>query len=210
MKKLFIFEGPDGCGKSTQVEMLEKKLKALGKKVKVTREPGGTELGELLRNILITGDHEISKVTEMYLFAASRRALNEQIAEWIEDGYTVICDRGVMSSMVYQQCDELDMSDIYDLNSKALDPLSRYMGRREYASCSEVLFFNIDLDTYKKRNEIRLNSRGLDNVESRYVKDSEIKSMLASYKESATRYKAHTIDANRSIEEMHMDIINLL
>lgn len=210
MKSLFIFEGPDGCGKSTQVKMLEKKLTALGKKVKTTREPGGTPLGEKIREILLNDkDIIVSKETEAYLFAASRRAHNEQIKEWIEDGYTVICDRHLMSSMVFQQSEELNANTIYNLNKISMKPI---YNDGPYSDINkEVLFFNINLETYKKRNSDRINSIGLDKVESRYIDSKSITNLLDNYKNIASSHiDCIVIDANRSIEEIHQTIIDLL
>lgn len=105
MKGLFIvLEGPDGSGKSTQIEQIKEYLDTIGKEYIVTREPGGTKIGENIRNIILNPDFaEMSDVTEMLLYAASRAQLmKEVIVPALESGKVVISDRFVDSSMVYQ------------------------------------------------------------------------------------------------------------
>jgi dTMP kinase len=100
---MFIsFEGLDGCGKTTQVELLEAFLEMRDVEVVGTREPGGTELGETLRAIVLHGQ-KISPWAEVAIFAAARAELVEQVIEpALKRGATVISDRFVDSSLVYQ------------------------------------------------------------------------------------------------------------
>lgn len=105
MRGLFIvLEGPDGSGKTTQIELLKKYLEEKGLSYIITREPGGTPIGEAVRGIILNPDYgEMSDVTEMLLYAASRAQLmKEVIGPAIEGGKVVISDRFVDSSMVYQ------------------------------------------------------------------------------------------------------------
>ena len=97
-------EGPDGSGKSTQIEMLREYLDKNGMKCLITREPGGTVISEQIREIILDpANKEMSYVTEMLLYAASRAQLmKEVIIPALEDGQVVISDRFVDSSMVYQ------------------------------------------------------------------------------------------------------------
>ena len=96
------FEGLDGSGKTTQVERLRATLAAEGRAVVATREPGGTPLGERVREILL-GDVEISAWAEAALFAAARAELVERvIAPELERGADVVCDRYIDSSLAYQ------------------------------------------------------------------------------------------------------------
>ena len=97
------FEGLDGSGKTTQVELLRQLLEEEGRTVVTTREPGGTNLGEQVREILLHGDHEIVPWAEAALFAAARSELVEEvIAPALESGYDVLCDRYIDSSLAYQ------------------------------------------------------------------------------------------------------------
>ena len=107
MKGLFItFEGIDGCGKSTQCERLKEYLKANGRDFIFVREPGGTEIGERIREILL--DKKNSKMTprtELLLFEAARAQITEEVIRpALEEGKIVLCDRFFDSSSAYQGC----------------------------------------------------------------------------------------------------------
>lgn len=102
---LISFEGAEGSGKSTQIARLAKKLAKQRHKVLSVREPGGTEIGEQVRNIIVhnsDGD-EMCAETELLLFAAARAQLvRETIAPAMMDGFVVLSDRFMDSSTVYQ------------------------------------------------------------------------------------------------------------
>jgi dTMP kinase len=99
---LVTFEGVDGSGKSTQAELLQEWLEKEGRKVVTTREPGGTPLGERVRELLLDGD-AISPWTEAALFAAARAELVDRvIGPALADGSVVVCDRYLDSSLAYQ------------------------------------------------------------------------------------------------------------
>ena len=100
----YVFEGADGVGKSTQVGLLARHLEARGANVLVVREPGATALGEQVRRILLDPESgEIDPATEMFLFMAARAHLTaRRIVPALEAGRTVICDRYLWSTAVYQ------------------------------------------------------------------------------------------------------------
>ena len=105
MNGLFIvMEGPDGSGKTTQINLLKEYLEEAGYECLITREPGGTVIGEEVRQLILNPEHkEMSPVTEMLLYAASRAQLvHEVIRPALEEGKIVISDRFVDSSIVYQ------------------------------------------------------------------------------------------------------------
>ena len=105
MKGLFItLEGGDGAGKSTQIRNIERFFTEKGLVVVHTREPGGTQIGEKLRDILLDNHNsEMTAVTEMMIYAASRaQHVREKIIPALERGEVVICDRFVDSSVAYQ------------------------------------------------------------------------------------------------------------
>ena len=105
MKGLFItFEGGEGSGKTTLINKVYEKLLANGKKVYKTREPGGVEIAEQIRGVILNVNNtKMDKRTEALLYAASRRQhLIEVVIPKLEDGYIVLCDRYIDSSLAYQ------------------------------------------------------------------------------------------------------------
>lgn len=120
LKGLFVtFEGLDGCGKSTQMELLAAALRERGYVVLVTREPGGTALGESIRDLLLDPRHHgMSARAEALLYAAARAHLVEQVIRpALDDGQVVLCDRYLDSSLAYQGYGRgLGIDDIISLN----------------------------------------------------------------------------------------------
>lgn len=102
---LFItFEGPDGSGKTTQIEGLRAYLAEQGYDAVLTREPGGTAIGEKIREIILDKNNgEMDSLTEAFLYASSRaQHVAQVILPALQSGKTVICDRFTDSSIVYQ------------------------------------------------------------------------------------------------------------
>jgi dTMP kinase len=118
------FEGVDGSGKSTQARLLEEHLIGLGREVVATREPGGTELGERIRELVLDGP-PISVWAEAALFAASRAEhAAEVIRPALDRGADVVCDRFVDSSLAYQGIARgLGLDRILELNLTVLEGL---------------------------------------------------------------------------------------
>lgn len=97
------FEGADGCGKSTQIALLAQRLEALQKPFLLTREPGGTSLGEAMRPILKNSQYPIGNEAELLLFAASRAQLvGEVILPALKADKIVLSDRFIDSTLAYQ------------------------------------------------------------------------------------------------------------
>ena len=107
MKGVFItFEGIDGCGKSTQTALCKEWLESLGRSVLLVREPGGTILGEKIRELLLDKKNcSMAPMTELFLFEAARaQIVEETIKPALAEGKAVICDRFFDSSYAYQGC----------------------------------------------------------------------------------------------------------
>jgi len=119
------FEGLDGSGKTTQVELLKKHLEREGREVVTTREPGGTEVGEHIRNVVLHLDHPVVPWAEAALFAAARAQLvAEVIRPALERGAVVLCDRYVDSSLAYQGIARgLGVDPVLELNLRATGDL---------------------------------------------------------------------------------------
>jgi dTMP kinase len=102
---IFItFEGPEGAGKSTQVRRLVERMRAGGRDVELTREPGGTPIGEAVRQIVLAHEHDaMALTTEVLLFAAARaQSVAQVIRPALARGAVVVCDRYVDSTLAYQ------------------------------------------------------------------------------------------------------------
>ncbi len=120
---MFItFEGIEGCGKTTQLEMLRDHLEWKGRQCVVVREPGGTELGERIRNILLVMEDEAEGIepwAELFLYSASRAQLVKNIiGPALEEEKVVLCDRFTDSTITYQGYGRgLDIDAIRTINS---------------------------------------------------------------------------------------------
>jgi dTMP kinase len=114
------FEGLDGCGKTTQVELLQVYLETIGLEVEAVREPGGTELGETLREIVLHGGR-VAPWAEAAIFAAARAQLVEEVIEpALARSAIVVADRFVDSSLVYQGVARgLGINEVLQLNLHA-------------------------------------------------------------------------------------------
>ena len=126
-KGLFItFEGIDGCGKSTQLNLLYEYLRGKGYDVKLTREPGGSSIGEKIREILLDkSNSDMTDVTEALLYAASRdQHVSTVIKPALEEGKIVLCDRFIDSSEAYQGFGRgLGSEYIHEINGKVMNNL---------------------------------------------------------------------------------------
>ena len=118
------FEGLDGCGKTTQARLLARALEETGVEVVLTREPGGTPLGEQIRDLVLHGDH-VAPWAEAALYAAARaQHVEELIRPALARGATVVCDRYVDSSVAYQGAGrELGVEEVLALNLTAVGGL---------------------------------------------------------------------------------------
>ena len=123
MRGRFItFEGGEGCGKSTQIRLLAERLRAAGREVLLTREPGGTALAERIRGLVREiSDEPPNARAETLLFLASRAQLvGERIIPALESGTWVLCDRFADSTFAYQGYGRgLDLDELKRLNSFA-------------------------------------------------------------------------------------------
>jgi dTMP kinase len=118
------FEGLDGCGKTTQARLLVERLEAEGLDVVFTREPGGTPLGEEIRELVLHGDH-VAPWAEAALYVAARaQHVDQVIRPALERGATVVCDRYLDTSVAYQGAGRgLGIDTMLDLNILAVGGL---------------------------------------------------------------------------------------
>lgn len=123
---MFItFEGPEGAGKSTQAALLAGALENRGLQVVLTREPGGTALGDRIRNVLLNEPGAVSAEAEAYLMTGARAEhVRQVINPALKSGFVVICDRFVDSTLAYQGAGRgLELSTLKDLQTLAVGDL---------------------------------------------------------------------------------------
>lgn len=202
MKKgLFItIEGMDGSGKTTQINVIKEYMSQKGYNVVLTREPGGTEISEKIRDLILdSANTKMSEVAEMLLYAAARAQVVAQlIRPAIEAGNIVICDRFVDSSYAYQGFGRgIDFDTIADVNRAAVDGMM-----------PDITFFiDISPEIALKR---RMASTGADRIEKEHM-EFHMK-VYSGYKRLAALYpeRIKTIDGNRGVEEIAEDILKWL
>lgn len=198
---MFItFEGSEGSGKTTQIRLLEERLKGESCDVVTTREPGGTPLGEQLRGVLMSsGKEDISAEAELLLFSASRvQHVKRLILPQLRNGGVVLCDRFIDSTTAYQgYARGLDMDFINKLN--------------DFATCGRYpdITFVLDLDVETGFSRLRKRYEGQEvhdriEAESRAFHTSVRKGFLDLARKYPARIKV--IDANRPIELVQADI----
>jgi dTMP kinase len=190
------FEGLDGSGKSTQAELLRRRLAADGVDVVATREPGGTELGEKLRDLVLHGGH-VSPWAEALMYVAARAQLVDQVIRpALERGASVICDRYVDSSLAYQGVARgLGLDRVLELNLAAVGGL---LPDRT---------FLLELDPSEVPSRIR---RHYDRLEREG--DDFRGRAAAGYRELAERFpdRIVVLDASRPPEELAEEVYGAL
>ena len=196
MRGLFItLEGGDGAGKSTQIRNIERFFDEKGLVVVHTREPGGTPIGEKLRDILLDKENsEMDAVTEMMIYAASRaQHVRELIVPALEEGKVVICDRFVDSSIAYQGFGRGLGEQVAEVNARATGGLT-----------PDITFWlDIDPDEGRRRagNEGELDRLETEKLDFHCRVRDGYRALAGSEPERIKR-----IDASKTIEEMREDI----
>lgn len=193
MQGYFItLEGPDGSGKSTIMKLLGEYFQQKGIDFIMTREPGGTPIGEEIRNIILDYmNTDMSPETEALLYAASRgQHVHEKIIPAIRQGKVVLCDRFILSSLAYQGVGRgLGIEEVKRINDFAL--------RGIYPDL--ILFFHIDPEITLKRKTDKLGGDRLEREGSEFHNRvyNGYMELLKIYPE-----KIEIIDATKSIEEV--------
>lgn len=193
-KGYFItFEGADGCGKTTQIELLDKFLKEKGLKTLMTLEPGATDLGKNLRQILLHYEKPVSDEAEMFMYLADRAQHAQMIIKpALEDKKIVLCDRYTDSTVAYQGYGrEGDIEQINILNKIATKGLKSDL----------TILFDVESEIAQSRlgkTKDRLESQGME------FHKKVRKGYLELAKQDPKRIKV--VDANRTIDEVWQDV----
>jgi len=197
--RLITFEGIDGSGKSTQIQMLENEFNKLGVEYKTFREPGGTDLSEKIRAILLDKENiELISTAESLLFAAARAQLTtEQIKPAIEKGEFVICDRFTDSTIAYQGYGRgLDIKQLEEINYIATDGLT-----------PDITFI---LDISPESAAVRMEAKASDRMEETGV--DFFRRIRAGYRQiegqNMNRYRL--IDGEQSPENVFKEIKEII
>ncbi|OLR56489.1 dTMP kinase [Hornefia porci] len=192
---LFIsFEGPDGSGKSTQIEYLKTYFRERGLDCVFTREPGGTEIGEKLREVILDkSNNEMCDMTEALLYAASRaQHVCQLIGPALNEGKIVVCDRFMDSSIAYQGC------------GRQLGDKVRVINEYAVMGIIPDLTFLLEIDPRVGKGRIRADERDrLENEKLRFHKR-----VYRGYLQLAEQepQRIVLIDGSRSREEMRAEI----
>ncbi len=195
---LFItFEGADGCGKTTQITLLNEYFNKAGKKTLLTREPGAGILGAKIRELLLNYDGEVSPNCESFLFLADRaQHVDCMIKPALAEGTIVLCDRYTDSTLAYQGFGrELDIDRIKYLNKLATGGLRPDL----------TIVFDVDVETSLSRvggSKDRMESAGVEffnRVRNGYLEIA---------KQEPERVKV--IDSSDTIENVHKKVVGLV
>ena len=196
---LITFEGNEGCGKSTQLRLLYDYLRKKGKKVFLTREPGGTPIGDRIRGVLLDVRHQkMSPVCETLLYMASRAQLVAEVVKpRLDQGQMVLCDRWLDSTLAYQGY------------AGGVDPRwIQELGRAATQGVMPNLTIYLDLpvkdglERVRKRNASdRMEKKGL------IFHEKVRKGFLAIAKKEPKRFKRIVVSKNDSIQEVHEKIL---
>lgn len=194
MKGKFItLEGPEGSGKTTACQNVAEILKQQGYKVLMTREPGGVDIAEQIRNIILDKNNtKMDYKTEALLYAAARRQhLVEKVLPALKDGYIVLCDRFVDSSLAYQGvARNLGIDEVYQMNLFAINDIMP----------DKTIFFDINyLDGLKRIQDNQRETNRLDLESTQFHKQ-----VYEGYLEICDKYpnRIVKIDASLSRDEV--------
>lgn len=192
---MFItFEGIDGSGKSTQIQLLQEHLEEEGHLVDVYREPGGTEVSELIRDILLNPQYEIDDVTETLLFSSARSQLvAREVLPKLAAGHIVILDRFYDSTTAYQG---------YGRRSLELDQI-RLLNRiaSHTTEPNITVYLRVPLEVARQRNMGKQKDRMEQSGKSFYEK------VIRGFDELAEQNERFfTVDSTQKREEVHRKI----
>ena len=192
-----VFEGMDGCGKTTQAKLLSDFLSAQGAKYLCVREPGGTTVGDKLREILLNPETILTRWGEVLLLAAARAQLvQDVIRPALARGEVVICDRYLFSSLAYQG---------YGLKQNV--ELVRQVNMEAVGGLMPDWTFLLDIDPEAGLAR-QANRRGLDRIEQR--NEGFFQRVVEGYQQLAQDYGMIKLDGNASIQGIHQQVVATL
>ncbi len=195
------FEGIEGSGKTTQINFLADYLKAKGYEVLISREPGGTALGEKIRQLLLDPQYEsMDYRTEILLYTADRaQHVKEKIRPALEEGKIVISDRFADSNLAYQAAGRgLDYDMVYQLNDWVID------------SCWPDLTFILDIDIREGLKRARAQSADSAGDRLEREVDEFHQRVREAYLEMAKKERFALVDAGGTKDEVQKNIKRII
>jgi dTMP kinase len=202
MNYLITLEGVEGSGKSTLIQYLKEFIESIGKKVIVTREPGGIEISEQIRSVILdTENTKMDGRTEALLYAAARRQhLVERIIPALNEGNVVLCDRFIDSSLAYQgYARGLGIDEVLSINEFAI------------GSFMPSLTLYLDLDPQIGLSRIRKNKgREVNRLDLEEI--SFHLKVRDGYEEVIKRFpdRIVRVDANQELDKVFLDTKQIL
>ena len=187
-KGIFITaEGPEGAGKTTVIGMLSKKLEEEGYQILLTREPGGIEIAEQIRSVILDKKNtRMDARTEALLYAAARRQhLVEKVIPALERGYIVLCDRFIDSSLAYQgYARGLGIEEVFTINRFAIEEVMPKL----------TMYFDIEpeigLERINKHKNREVNRLDLEDLEFHHKVREGYAKLLNDYPERMVKINA--------------------
>ncbi|MBR1948915.1 MAG: dTMP kinase [Alphaproteobacteria bacterium] len=208
MRGCFItFEGGEGCGKSTQIKLLEEYLKQKGKDIITTKEPGGTEVGLEIRKLLVCGDKDkFDAVAEALLYFADRHIhLSQKIWPAMDEGKIVLSDRFADSTFAYQY---------WGYNKRLSKETLQSLYNIAVGDFKPDLTIILDIDpkiglerSFNKAKTMEVKELRFEGREFEFHQNLR-KGFLEIAKEEPQR--CVVLNANKSIEELHNDIVKVI
>ena len=195
--KFIVLDGPDGCGKSTQAQLLVDWIKSQTLSVKIFRDPGDTAIGEKIRSILLNPEHvAMDTRTELLLYMAARAQLwTEKIKPALKAGFCVVLDRWLSSTVAYQgYAGEFGIDEVIKLAEGSLE--------RVWPDITIIL--DVDLDTCSERI-----GADLDRMEAKPRQyHQKVRDGFIALAEK--RKDCFVVDSSNKIEKIHSQIINII
>lgn len=195
-------EGPEGAGKTTVISKLSSELEKKGYKVLQTREPGGIEIAEKIRSVILDKNHTaMDSRTEALLYAAARRQhLVEKVEPALLDGKIVLCDRFIDSSLAYQgYARGLGMEEVYTINQFAIGERMPHL----------TLYFDIEpekgLERINQHQNREINRLDLEDLQFHHKVREGYQLLLKQFPDRIKK-----VDASQSVEDVLLQVLELI
>jgi len=209
--KFIVFDGNEGCGKSTQAHMAKAEIERAGVQTLLVRDPGTTRIGEMVRSILLDPQNtDMSARCEMLLFMAARaQMMKEMILPALNGGLAVISDRFISSTLAYQLGGE-------DLSEKEILEVGKAAAHERWPDLNIIFDLPVSVSSARARPKFTLfpddpnAGTEKDRIERRSMEYHEKvrENYLRQAKNRKLKYRV--VDANRDVELVHGDVMRLL